>query len=232
MIDSKKVLAIIPARGGSKRLPRKNILPLAGKPLIAWTIEAAIHSKIFDEVMVNTDDEEIAEISKKFGASVPFIRPDELATDTSSSIDVVKDTLQWYQARDIYFTEFVLLQPTSPLRDHNAIVGAWQLYLQSGAESVISVCEVEHPIQWTFKLNTAGVMSSMFDDNAKRSQDYESIYRLNGAVYITKSNLIRDNNEIISSKKSVAYIMDQKSSIDIDCDFDFDFAGYFLDRME
>jgi CMP-N-acetylneuraminic acid synthetase len=230
VIKGKNILAIIPARGGSKRLPRKNILPLAGKPLIAWTIEAAIDSKIFDDVMVNTDDQEIAEIAAEYGAVVPFIRPDSLASDTATSLDMIKHTLQWYRNKGIFHTDVVLLQPTSPLRTSEAIIEAWKLYIKVSAESVVSICLVEHPIQWTYRMNIDYTIESMFEDKDQRSQDYEKNYRLNGAVYIIKASTILERGEIISSKKNYGYLMSQESSVDIDSDIDFQFASFLLQK--
>ncbi|WP_022941180.1 cytidylyltransferase domain-containing protein [Psychromonas hadalis] len=230
MTKNKKILAIIPARGGSKRLPRKNILPLAGKPLIAWTIEAAIKSDIFDEVMVNTDNQEIADVAEKFGAKVPFMRPEHLASDTASSLDVIKHTLLWYRDKGVHFTDVVLLQPSSPLRNEHDIIGAWQQYITSNGESVVSVCPVEHPIQWTYKLHNDSSLSCLFDDDGKRSQDYEDNYRLNGAIYITKTSVILEKNEIMSSQRNCAYVMEAYGSVDIDTVIDFDYASFLLQR--
>jgi pseudaminic acid cytidylyltransferase len=227
MTNERKVLAIIPARGGSKRLPRKNILPICGKPLIAWTIEAAIKSNIFDQVIVNTDDNEISTVAKKFGAQVPFIRPAVLAKDTSTSIDVIIHTLEWFKAKEIYFSDVVMLQPTSPLRDYKDIVQAWQLYIDSRAESVVSVCEVEHPIQWTYHIEDGGVMSKLFDDDNKRSQDYEKLYRLNGAIYIGNTKLVLEY-EKITTDKTRGYLMTVEKSVDIDNTHDFRYAKFLM----
>ena len=230
--DNRKVLAIIPARGGSKRLPGKNILPFASKPLIAWTIEAALQSFVFDEVIVSTDDNEIAEVSASFGATVPFMRPEHLANDTSSSLDVIKHALLWYQEKGIDFTDVVLLQATSPLRTKDAIVDSWKLYIKSNVESVVSVCKLEHPIQWTYSLNKEGLMESLFTDNANRSQEYSDNYRLNGAIYISTANIILGENKIISDHKCIGYVMDEQSSIDIDNKSDFDLAEYFVSKLK
>ncbi len=225
-----KILAVIPARGGSKRLPRKNILPFAGKPLIAWTIESAINSGIFDKIIVNTDDDEIATTALKYGAEIPFIRPQEIAVDTSSSIDVLIHTIQWYKANDIEFTHVALLQPTSPLRSGIDIFNAWDLIIEKGAVSVISVCEVEHPIQWTYNLDACGVMSSLFKDSDKRSQDYQKNYRLNGAIYIVNTNFLLEHRKILTSNDSVGYLMNREASVDIDDRLDFKFAEFIIEN--
>ena len=228
MNGNEKVLAIIPARGGSKRLPGKNILPLAGKPLIAWTIESAINSGLFDKVIVNTDDNEIAKVALEYGAEIPFLRPKELAEDTSSSIDVLVHTIQWYKANNIEFTHVALLQPTSPLRTSKDIVNAWDLMVKTQTESVISVCEVEHPIQWTYNLDTRGIMSSIFEDNDKRSQDYKKNYRLNGAIYIANIDLLLEHRKVLTSDNSVGYLMSREASVDIDKQLDFKFAEFIV----
>ncbi|MBC8555357.1 MAG: acylneuraminate cytidylyltransferase family protein, partial [Candidatus Brocadiales bacterium] len=144
MINNKRILAIIPARGGSKRLPRKNILDLAGKPPIAWSIEAALGSKYIDRVIVSTDDEEIAGISRKYGADVPFMRPNKLATDESSSVDVVLHVINTLKEKGRESEYIMLLQPTSPLRTMENIDEAVELLQSSSSDAVISVCEAEH----------------------------------------------------------------------------------------
>lgn len=227
-MHNKKVLAIIPARGGSKRLPRKNILPLAGKPLIGWTIDAAVKSQIFDEVMVNTDDDEIATAALGFGAEVPFIRPPDLAGDTASSIDVLIHTVQWYSRNGIEFTHFALLQPTSPFRTATDIINTWHLMLKTDAESIVSVCEVEHPVQWTYSLDDLSVMTSLFEDNGKRSQDYGKNYRLNGAIYLMKIDSLLDHKRLVTNNTTVGYVMEREASIDIDCHLDFKFAEFII----
>lgn len=223
MTNCRKVLAIIPARGGSKRLPRKNILPLAGKPLIAWTIEAARNSQIFDEIIVNTDSQEISDIAKSFGASIPFIRPAILSSDTAGSIDVVKHTLEWYHNEGIYFNDVVLLQPTSPLRNEDDIKSAYDLYIAKRASSVLSVCEVDHPTAWCNRLDESLSMNGFIKSQGSRSQDLEKEYRLNGAIYIWEvKQLLNQSKTII--EPSFASIMPRNRSVDIDEDIDFKIA--------
>jgi CMP-N,N'-diacetyllegionaminic acid synthase len=231
MIDGEKVLAIIPARGGSKRLLRKNVLPLAGKPLIAWTIKAALDSDIFDEVMVNTDDLEIAETAKLFGAKIPFMRPEELASDTASSIDVIKHTLLWYQKKGIDFTDVVLLQPTSPLRTSADINTAYKYYIDKQASSVLSVCEVDHPSRWCNVLKESLSMDDFIKDADKnsRSEDFDKEYRLNGAIYILSVEKFLEQNSTIL-EPSFASIMSRNCSIDIDEKIDFDIAECLIGK--
>jgi CMP-N-acetylneuraminic acid synthetase len=232
MSNDKKVLAIIPARGGSKRLPKKNILSLAGKPLIAWTIEAALQSCVFDDVIVSTDDNEIAEVSTSFGAKVPFIRPERLASDTAASVDVIKHALLWYREKGINFTEVVLLQATSPLRNSNDIKAAFDIYRHRNASSVLSVCEVDHPTHWCNTLDASLSMNSFIkeSDVKSRSQDFDNEYRLNGAIYILNVEQFLARNVTILMP-SFASIMPRIRSIDVDTKLDFDFADFLMDKQ-
>jgi CMP-N-acetylneuraminic acid synthetase len=232
MLDGRKILAIIPARGGSKRLPKKNILPLAGKPLIAWTIDAAIKSQAFAEVMVNTDDNEIAEISCNYGATIPFIRPGYLGEDTSTSVDVIKHTLLWYKNNGVNFTEVVLLQPTSPLRNEKDITVAIELYKLKNAASVLSVTEVDHPTNWCNTLDSSLSMKGFIktDNRGERSQDFDKEYRLNGAIYIWNvEKFLIEGKTII--EPSFASVMVRNRSVDIDEKIDFDLAEFLLSQV-
>lgn len=225
-----KILAVIPARAGSKRLPNKNILPLVDKPLIAWTIESAIESKIFDEIMVSTDGSEIADIAKKFGATVPFVRSESLASDIATSVDVVLDVLQKYSYLGKDFDVVVLLQPTSPLRSSQDILAAIDLFYEKSASSLLSVCEVDHPSQWCNKLDPSLSMDNfMRNDQASRSQDFEKEYRINGAVYVIDIKKFLIEKKFIM-KPSFAYVMPRSRSIDIDEEVDFKIASVLLDE--
>ena len=229
MIDQQRLLAIIPARGGSERLPRKNILDLAGKPLIAWTIEAALNSKYIDRIVVSTDDQEIADISIKYGAEVPFLRPKSLATDDSPSIDTVINVLGEIEIIDQHYDYIVLLQPTSPLRTEIDIDKAIELLEKKSADSVISVCEVDHPPHWNNTLPDDGNMQLFFrEDNAnKRSQDFDIYYRLNGAIYIVKIGRLLKEESLFLKTNTFAYCMDAYSSVDIDKEEDLLVAKCF-----
>ena len=147
-VSSPSILAIIPARGGSVRLPRKNILPFAGKPLIAWSIEVALSSKFISKVVVSTDDCEIADISRNYGADVPFLRPAELASNTATTIDVIIHAVNYFQSRGENYDYVALLQPTSPLRKKSHIDEAIGLLKEKHADGVISVCKLKHPIEY------------------------------------------------------------------------------------
>ena len=223
MINGKKVLAIIPARGGSKRLPRKNVLPLAGKPLIGWTIEAAHQSNYIDEILVSTDCKEIAESAELFGVTVAELRPPYLSTDEASTLSVLKYELSKTDAEIV-----IVLQPTSPLRLAEDIDGALELYCENKARIVVSVCECEHPPMWSNTLpDNASLNGFIKTSNLKRSQALPKHYRLNGAVYIYDKSVIM-NDAIGFCENSFAYIMNQNSSVDIDTELDFKFADYLL----
>lgn len=222
-------IAIIPARAGSKRLAGKNIKLLAGKPMIAWTIEAALNSKIFDHVFVSTDGEEIAQVSKEYGAEVPFLRPDELASDEATTNDVVTHLVEWFERK---YTKNVgtitILQPTSPLRNTQHIIEAMQLMKDKSAKAIISVCELEYPIQFCNKLGSDGSMKDFIkSENNKRTQDLERFYRVNGAIYIYTRCYVGFLNNIYSDG-SYAYAMNRSCSIDIDSEYDFELAKFLI----
>jgi len=224
MFKNKTFLAIIPARGGSKRLPRKNVLNLVGKPLIAWTIEAGLKSEYIDEVMVTTDDDEIIKISEKFGAKVPFKRPDKLSNDTATRPEVIKHALGYYKDKlKKDFDYIVYLQPTSPLRNENHIDNAIEFMFNKNAEAVVSVCEVEHPIHWSGTLPENKEMSQFLSEVAiqSRSQDLPISYRLNGAIYICNVKKFLTEGCLFLKENIYAFEMTQDISIDIDTKTDF-----------
>jgi CMP-N-acetylneuraminic acid synthetase len=218
-----KYLAIIPARGGSKRLPRKNVLSLHQKPLIAWSIETSLASEYISETIVSTDDSEIIEISKKHGAKVPFVRPSELSTDQSDSLSVVIHAVDFYKKQGFNIENIILLQPTSPLRITEDINEAIQLFEKEDANSVISVCETEHSPLWCNVLPENCSMDNFLNPEYKncRSQDLPTYYRINGAIYIIKTSILEKERSFFSSQKSFSYIMPQNRSIDIDSKLDF-----------
>jgi len=215
-------LVVIPARGGSKRLPRKNLLPLAGKPLIQWTIEAAKKSIVGSNVVVSTDDEEIATIARSAGADVPFLRPKELAGDSVTTIDVIKDVIYRLGISD----NIVLLQPTSPLRTEQHINEAVALFEEKQANAVVSVCEIDHPVEWSNSLPNDHNMDNFISNDVRniRSQDLPTRYRLNGAIYIAKTKVLLKESSFLIGKGSFAYPMKRNVSVDIDDKTDFFFA--------
>jgi len=221
----KTFLSIIPARGGSKRLPRKNILDLNGKPLIAYTIEAGLKSKYIDKVIVSSDDEEIFDISQKYGALI-IKRPDELANDTATTFDAIKHAI----SNTDRFDYIVLLQPTSPLRNEKYIDEAIELLEQKNADAIVSVCEMDHSPLWSNTLDDSLSMNEFLRDEVlnKRSQDLEKYYRLNGAIYICKTDKLLEGESFFLKKNIFAYIMDRKSSVDIDEEINFKIVECYM----
>jgi len=221
VINNKTFLAIIPARGGSKRLPRKNVLDLCRKPVIAWSIEAGLDSKYIDRVVVSSDDDEILNIAKKYGAEI-IKRPSELAIDTATTFDAIKHTIENLEKYDY----IVLLQPTSPLRNEKHIDEAIELLEEKNADAVVSVCEMDHSPLWSNTLPKDNSMGNFLRDEVlnKRSQDLEKYYRLNGAIYICQTEKFLKGKSFFIKNNIFAYKMDKKSSIDIDEEFDFKIA--------
>lgn len=233
MVVNYDVLAIIPARGGSKGLPRKNILPLLGKPLIAYTIEEAKKSKYISRVIVTTDDDEIAQVSIKFHAEVPFMRPKDLASDNISTNDVIRHTLDTIMLQDGKLPQIIcLLQCTSPLRTVEDIDNTIEKIIKSDFDSAVSVCEVDNNPYWMNVFN--GEKLSYFIEegkNIKRRQDLPKVYQMNGAVYVTKTEaFLRENN--IECESITGYIMDKEKSVDIDTSIDFKIAELILKNNE
>ncbi len=209
------IVAIITARGGSKGLPRKNVLDLNGKPLIAHTIDAAIKSNIFSKIVVTTDDEEIKNVSLKYKAEV-IDRPASLATDTASSLDVIEHTLKELQNNGEIFTHFILLQPTSPLRTEKHIQEAWGKYIDKKANSLVSVGEVEHsPFKMLIEKDGKIEPLTRWEDLTMPRQKLPKAYSPNGAIYINKVAEFFKNKNIFEKPLSM-YIMDVASSMDID----------------
>ncbi|EAK0806396.1 acylneuraminate cytidylyltransferase family protein [Campylobacter coli] len=228
--DHKRFLAIIPARSGSKRLQNKNIVDFCGKPLIAWSIEAAIKAKYIQEVIVSTDSEEYADIAKKFGAKVPYIRPKELSLDHITTFDVIEHVIEFYYNRNILFDYVVILQPTSPLRNFYHINQACELCLEKSAYSIISVCECEHSPLWSNLIPENLEMDNFLSEQYNiRSQDLPKYYRLNGAIAIAKIDQYLKYKKLFMPK-SFAYIMEKKYSVDIDTQLDLDYGIFLFNR--
>ncbi len=228
MIGGKSILAIIPARGGSKRLPDKNILKLVGKPMIAWSIEAGLKSKYIDKVVVSSDSHKILDISKKYGADI-INRPSALACDTATSFDAIKHTIENIDEK---FDFVILLQPTSPLRKSKHIDEAFELLIVKKADAVISVCETDHSPLWTNTLSKDGSMVGFLKDKTlnKRSQDLETYYRLNGAIYICKTDKLLDEKNFFINDNIFCYKMNREDSIDVDNEMDLKFAEFMIEK--
>lgn len=223
-----KNIAIIPARSGSKGLKDKNIKNLCGKPLMAYTIEAALKSGCFDEIMVSTDSEKYAEIARQYGANIPFLRSEATATDTASSGDMIEEVLNGYRQQKQEFDTFCLLQPTSPLRVSEDIFAAYKIYKEKASFAVVSVCETEHSPLWCGHLPETNEFTNFINpDNIKRRQDGGKFYRLNGAIYIVNIEKFR-RDRFFYQAGSYAYIMSQEKSVDIDTEIDFRFAELLI----
>ncbi|HHV30190.1 MAG TPA: acylneuraminate cytidylyltransferase family protein [Clostridium sp.] len=224
-----KNIAIIPARAGSKGLKDKNIKLLNGKPMLAYSIEAAKESGLFEEIMVSTDSKKYAQIAKQWGANVPFLRPEELSNDTASSWDVVRYVIQRYKELGREFDTVALLQPTSPLRNSTDIIKGYEVMENKSANSVIAVCEVEHSPLWANTLpKNHSMVGFIRPDIAKvPRQSIPTYYRINGALYIVKVEHLMLSADIYSDR-SYALIMDKENSIDIDDIFDFKIASLLL----
>lgn len=231
MYKHKTFLGLIPARKGSKRLPHKNILNLNGKPLLAWTVEAAVNSKYIDEVIISTDDLKIAEIGKKFGAKVPFLRPTNFATESSSSVELVVHAVDYYKKKlKKKFDYVVLLQPTSPLRDSHDIDNAIEYLAAKKADAVISLSEIEHSLTRSNilpeNLSLVNFIGKEFKD--KRNQDLPKYFTPNGAIYIHKTSVFLKEQTFFIRRNIFGFIMPIEKSVDIDTKLDFDRAELLM----
>ncbi len=225
-----RILGVIPARGGSKGLPGKNIRPLAGKPLIAWTIQAALGCRWLDRVIVSTDDREIAGTARTWGADTPFMRPAELADDATPTIKAVIHAIRWLEENQGYRPDYVmLLQPTSPLRTSSDLEEAIRLAAGKEADAVISVAPVEDHPAWMKVLDSDGRMKDFLpgSGSASRRQELEPVYALNGAVYLTRLELVLEK-ETWYGDRTLAYVMPPERSLDIDNYLDFQLAELVL----
>jgi len=219
VIKGKSVLAVIPARGGSKGLPNKNILELVGKPLIAWSIEAASDSKYIDRLIISTDSKEIADVAIKYNCEVPFMRPPELATDDANSNDVILHALDKLEHP---YDIVILLQPTSPLRKSKDIDQALEFMQKNNVSVVVSVCSSNKPLYWHFTLGTDGNLKPLYNDKLfyTNRQELPLTYIPNGALYIAKTDYFRSKKTFYTGS-TFAYLMPPERSVDIDNRIDF-----------
>lgn len=222
-------VAIIPARGGSKGVPMKNIRPINGLPLIAYTIKAALDSELFEDVIVSTDSEEIANVAREYGADVPFVRPADISGDMATSDAVVTHAIDFMKKQGKEYDEVFKLQPTSPLRTATHIKEAYSLFKEKNADFVVSFCECEHTPLWSGELGEDGSIDGFMSnlDKSACRQSYPTFYRLNGAIYIAKVDKFIENGSFIG-KNGFAYVMEQIDSIDIDSQLDFNFAEFLI----
>ncbi|QLH81210.1 cytidylyltransferase domain-containing protein [Halosimplex pelagicum] len=224
------VFGIIPARGGSKRIPRKNIVDFGGKPLIAHTIEQANQSSVLNRCIVSTDDDEIAKVAREYGGNVPFRRPDKLATDTASSAAVVSHALKWVQSEGYEPSIVVILQVTSPFREVDDIDAAIRrLQNHKDAASIVSVTEYSDPPEWALKIGENGLLQARFsehelwDNNPPRSQDTDELYCPNGAIFGVRVKDFRSDGQLYSAP-ALGYEMPVERSPDIDEPYDLEVA--------
>jgi N-acylneuraminate cytidylyltransferase len=223
-----RLLAVIPARGGSKGVPGKNVRLLAGKPLIGWTIEQAAQSRYIDRVIVSSEDEEICQVAKESGAEVPFVRPLALATDTATGVDVLCHAVENAGADYDYV---VLLQPTSPLRESTDIDEAIELCIEKAVTSVVSVAEATKSPYWMYQMKVGGGLIPFVEDAATNRQQLPQSYALNGAVYVLEVPTLLANRKILD-EQTVGYVMPAERSYDIDSETDFLICEFLKTRME
>lgn len=225
-----EILVLINARGGSKSIPRKNIARLAGKPMIAWTIEAALGSSSVSRVLVSTDDREIAGIAREFGADVPFLRPAELARDDTPGIEPVLHAVRWLAEHEAYHPNYVmLLQPTSPLRTTEDIEAIVHIAREQQAESVVSVSEAATHPYWMKRITENGVLADFvpLEQKYTRRQDLPAAYALNGAVYLIRCATLLEQQTFYPSR-TFAYVMPAERSLDVDVPWDMYLADLIL----
>lgn len=224
MFKDKTFLAIVPARGGSKGLPGKNIKKLCGKPLIAWSIEAGLKSNYIDEIMVTTDSKEIADIAKQYGANVPFLRPDYLASDTATSFDTIKHAIDYYKnEKNKVFDYIVLLEPTSPLRKVYDIDNAIENLMNTSADAIVGICKTEDQNP-AFLVNKDinNFISGYEHKEMKvlRRQEIKDVYFFEGTIYISKTNILLDKKTFYH-ENTIGYIVPKFKSLEIDDMDDF-----------
>ena len=226
---SKRYLVVIPARGGSKRLPGKNLMEIGGCSLIGRAIASVMGLAAVRNICISTDDRAIADEAMRHGPYVHFMRPEYLATDSAKTVDVVMHAIQWFADKDECFDAVILLQPTSPLRTRQHVTEAIRLYEERQADAVVSVCKLEHPIEWCAELGADGSMAT-FGTNLntqKRSQELVPKYRLNGAIYIYDIQRLMQEKGFFYNARTYAYEMDLPSSTDVDTYDDFLLATFW-----
>ena len=228
MFKDKTILAIVPARGGSKGVPRKNIRLLAGKPLIAWTIDEAKKSKYIDRLILSSEDEEIIKVAREFGCEVPFKRPIELAQDDTPGVDPVIHAINTLEEK---YDFVVLLQPTSPLRTVEDIDGCIQHCILTESPACVSLTEVQQSPYWMYHLDDNMKLKPFVQnvETINRRQDLPKVYVLNGAVYVAKSGFILNRKSFLSNE-TAGYIMSGKNSVDIDTELDFSYCEWLINK--
>jgi len=221
------LLALIPARGASKRIPRKNIKLLNGKPLIGWTIDAALKTSSIKRVVVSTDDEEIASIAKTLGADVPFMRPNKIAEDSSPGIDTALHAIEQLSE----FDWLILLQPTSPLRTAADIDGIVRFCLEQNSPSAVSISQVHKNPHWMYQHTESKKLQPIIFNrmNTSRQQDLTKAYILNGALYLARIDWLKEQQSFVG-EETLGYVMSSKSSVDIDTQIDWQWAEFLIEH--
>ncbi len=235
-----RILGVITARGGSKGIPRKNVKELAGKPLIAWTIAAAKESGVFDRIILSTDDQEIADVAKRYGCEVPFLRPPELAQDTTPHLPVMQHAVTWLKEHEGYEPDYVaILQPTAPLRQAFHLRDAVELLVKTGADSVVSMVEIpgHHNPYWAVSVDDQGlgkllVSGEPIRKRIPRRQNLPKAYTHSGALYLFRAALLFDPVEPnFYGDRVAAHIMEEKYNVNIDSPEDWELAEQRMQEL-
>lgn len=220
-----RILALIPARGGSKRLPKKNTLPLGGRPLLEWTIGAAQKSEVFCSILLSTDDQLIADIGRNAGALVPWLRPSYLANDSAESVDVALHALEWFEEESGPVDGLMLLQPTSPFRTATTIQRAVKKFIQLNGRTVVSLSPSPIHPSWCFFLDNSN-LKPCFDWEAVQnpSHNLSKTYILNGAIYLIRPQLLRQTKRFVDKDAFPLIMENPMEGLDIDTPFDLQMA--------
>lgn len=235
MVSPESIVAVVPARGGSQRIRRKNLRPLAGKPLLAWTLDTALQSGVFDEVLVSTDDEEIATASRSLGANVPWLRPAELATDTATTVDVLRHALQRIEQARGAVAAVVLLQPTSPFRciaDLQGAVCAWREQPRDDRRVLVSVSPAASHPAWCFRIDDGALAPVLgWDIVRTRSQDLPPAYALNGSIYVIPADVLRSDAPLLGPGTRPYVMNAATAAVDIDTEDDWQLAEFHAAKL-
>jgi CMP-N-acetylneuraminic acid synthetase len=224
-----KILALVPARAGSKRIPKKNLRSLGNKPLFQWSIDSATGIDQICAILVSTDDPDIARLAVNLGAIVPWLRPEDLATDTASSVDVAIHSLDWYESTFGEVDGLLLLQPTSPFRKRETILEALRIFEQNNYTSLVSVTETDVHPEWIYRINDQKLIPIIESVGPHlRSQELKAAYALNGLIYLIKPNTLRKSRSFITQESFPLIVMAGSEVIDIDTEVDFKRAERFL----
>ena len=228
--SKKDLLAVIPARGGSKRVPKKNIKMLGNKPLVAWTIDSAKNACSIDEILVSSESEEILEICKLHGYLTDYVRPKNLATDTTNQFLVIQHAIKYYLKNGIEFENVVLLQPTSPFRTSQLIDRAYKEFKKKKYDALISVSLSDSPKQWTNFLPEDNSLSNFINEEyiGLQSQELGNTYKFDGALYFYNVKRLMEEKKLIFKNNIYAYLLDGYESLDIDNQIDFEFANFLI----